>query len=126
MAGSWMRIRSPGRTFPPVTTTLITPALRTSSPAELFVITSFSSPDWKVLICWHGFRRPVIRTTAWSPICSKVPRGEGKQVDPVGGDVFAELSRVDVEPVLADLGEQFGLDEVDLPQVWLRGVCSDP
>jgi len=67
---------------PRATTTLITPALRTSSPAELLVTTSFSSPDWKVLICWHGFRRPVISTTAWSPTRSKVPRGRDSRSIP--------------------------------------------
>ena len=49
--------------------------------------------------------------------------GECEQVQIPGGDVLAELARLDVETLLTKLSEQLGMDEVHLPKVALGRIC---
>ena len=49
--------------------------------------------------------------------------GQCEQIDPARGDVFTQLRRRNVKPLLCQLIEQFGLNEMDLTQIGLRGIC---
>src|SRR5450759_2649935 len=49
--------------------------------------------------------------------------GECEQVQIPGGDVLAELARLDVETLLTKLSEQLGVDEVHLSKVALGRIC---
>ena len=51
--------------------------------------------------------------------------GQCEQVQIPGGDVLAELTRLDVETLLTKLSEQLGVDEVHLSKVGLGRVCGD-
>jgi len=52
--------------------------------------------------------------------------GEGKQVDATRGEVFADLTRPDVEPGLAQFIEQLGVNEMDLSQIRRAFVSRPP
>jgi hypothetical protein len=48
-----------------------------------------------------------------------------KQINPLRGDILAKLGRANIEALGAKLIEQFGVDQMDLPQIGLRWVRSN-
>ncbi len=52
--------------------------------------------------------------------------GQRKQIDVPRCNVFAELARTDVEPLMVQLVEQLGLQEVHLAEVELARVGGHP
>ncbi len=48
--------------------------------------------------------------------------GKREQIETTGRDVFAELARADVEPLLSQLIEELGMQQVDLAEIGLRGI----
>jgi hypothetical protein len=76
------RMGSPGRTSPPATTTVITPALRISVPSSSRPSVAAISPGWIPSSCVQGLRRPVTSTTASSPRRSRVPVGSPSRSTP--------------------------------------------
>ena len=113
--------RVTGRTSPPARTMLMTPALRTRFPAHR----DRASPPSVLLAipssCTHGFRRPVISSTAPSPSWSRVPVGRASRSSPCR-DVLAHQPRRHVEAGGAQLVVELGVDQVHLPQVRLGRV----
>jgi hypothetical protein len=51
--------------------------------------------------------------------------GQSEEVQIPGGDVLAELARLDVETLLTKLSEQLGVDEVHLSKVGPGRICGD-
>lgn len=50
---------------------------------------------------------------------------QGQQVYALGGDIFTEFANAYCEAFCGQFGEQFGVDQVDLPQVGLGGIGGD-
>ena len=67
-------------------------------------------------------------TTASGPMRSRVPVGRPSKYTPLGRDVFAYVSGSDtVKPSGTQAApREFGVDEVNLAQIRLRGVGGDP
>lgn len=58
------------------------------------------------------------------PIADAEPRpgGQSQQVDAAGGDILPQIARPDDMALGPQLREEFGLDEMHLPQIGLVGI----
>ena len=54
------------------------------------------------------------------------PGGQGKEIDAACGDVLTDLARTYRKPKRLQRIEEFGLYEMDLPEVRLRRIFSNP
>jgi len=66
----------------------------------------------------------VTSTIALSPIASRVPEGKA-QVEGFGCDVLAHVACADFETLRGEFIEQFGVNEMDLPQIRLGRIPRD-
>lgn len=124
-AGRRTTMPSPGMTRPPVTTLPMIPAL----PHHLAVaIASKNSVEqtWLESIDLSArVAQPGDLDDRLGPNAQLRAAGQCEQVQIPGGDVFAELTRLDVEALRIKLSEQLGVDEVHLSKVGLGRVCGD-
>jgi hypothetical protein len=71
----------------------------------------------------HGLRNPVTWTSAANPE-DRVGR-QGQEIE-TAGNILAEYPRANVKPPRREFVEQFLMDEMDLPEIGLGRVGSDP
>lgn len=50
---------------------------------------------------------------------------QSQEIDALGGDVLAQLARLDLEALSPELGEELAVDEMNLAQIGLRRVSGD-
>jgi hypothetical protein len=51
--------------------------------------------------------------------------GKSQEIDTLGGDVLAHVTRVHRKTLLTQLDKELAVNEVNLPQIGLRGVLSN-
>jgi len=116
---------SPGMTRPPVTTMPMIPALRTHLAVVIASKNSVEQTWLESIDLSARVAQPGDLDDRLGPNTELRTSGQCEQVQIPGGDVLAELTRLDVEALLTKLSEQLGVDEVHLSEVGLGRVCGE-